>query len=180
MRLVTLTTCRKCSGRGVVIESPCQGCQGNGFRFAPHTLKVQIPAGVDDGMTIRLAGQGEANADGGPPGDLLIRTHIRPDPRFERHGDDLYAGISITLPDAALGTKVSVPCLGGEAVQVTIPPGTQSGTHLRLHGKGMPKVTGRGKGDLYLVVEVRTPTDLTARQRELLEELSRLEAKRRR
>ncbi len=180
MRMVTVTTCSHCGGRGAIIEAPCQHCQGSGIQFAPHALKVRVPAGVDDGMVIRLAGQGEANANGGRPGDLLIRTHVHPHPRFQRQGDDLYAVVSVSLPEAALGTKVTVPCLNGESVLVTIPSGTQGGTHFRLQGKGMPRLDGQGRGDLYLIVEAHTPRDLTARQKELLQEFMRLDGKRRR
>lgn len=176
VRMVTFTTCAKCQGRGALIESPCQTCRGNGYEFVPHSLKVRIPGGVDDGMVVRLAGQGEPNANGGPPGDLLIRTHLLPHPSLHRRGDDLYTVTEIDFPDAALGAKAPIPCLGGETVQVVIPPGTQSGTHLRLKGKGMPRIGGKGRGDLFVIVEVRTPMDLTPRQRELLQEFSRLQA----
>ena len=108
VRLVTLTSCPRCQGRGQIIESPCPLCQGGGYQFLPHTLKVKVPPGVDDGMIIRLPGQGEANANGGPPGDLLIRPHIRRHPVFERHGDDLYMTQSVTFPDAALGRKLHI------------------------------------------------------------------------
>ncbi|MBI3603964.1 MAG: molecular chaperone DnaJ [Nitrospirae bacterium] len=177
MKLVTVLTCDHCRGRGLFIESPCLTCQANGYTFAPHSLKVQIPPGVDDGMVIRLAGQGESNANGGQPGDLLIRTHLRPHPLFQRQGDDLYTAVPISFAEAALGTKVSIPCLGGETVHVTVPAGTQSGTALRLHGKGMPRLGGKGKGNLLVIVEVRTPTDLTTRQRELLQEFAKLETR---
>ncbi|HEX6726376.1 MAG TPA: DnaJ C-terminal domain-containing protein, partial [Nitrospira sp.] len=175
VRLVTLTTCERCQGRGQIVESPCPVCEGNGYRFLPHTLKVKVPPGIDDGMIIRLPGQGEANAHGGPPGDLLISPHIRRHSTFERHGDDLYMVQAVTFPDAALGKKLRVTGLGGETLQVAIPAGTQGGTALRLTGKGMPKVGEKGKGDLFVVVEVRTPTDLSDRERELLQELAKLQ-----
>ena len=175
VRLVTLTTCARCQGRGQIVESPCPVCQGGGHRFLPHTLSVKVPPGIDEGMIIRLSGQGEANADGGPPGDLLISPHIRRHPMFERHGDDLYTVQSVTFPDAALGRRLRVEGLGGGALQVTIPAGTQSGTALRLNGKGMPKVGEKGKGDLFVVVEVRTPTELSDRERALLRELAKLQ-----
>jgi len=175
VRLVTLTTCGRCQGRGQIVESPCPLCQGSGYRFLPHTLKVKVPPGIDDGMLIRLPGQGEANANGGPPGDLLISPHIRRHPSFERHGDDLYMVQSITFPDAALGRKSRVVGLGGETLQVAIPPGTQSGTALRLNGKGMPKVGEKGKGDLFVVVEVRTPTEMSDRERALMQQLAELQ-----
>jgi molecular chaperone DnaJ len=138
-------------------------------------LKVKVPPGIDDGMLIRLPGQGEANANGGPPGDLLISPHIRRHPSLERHGDDLYMVQSITFPDAALGRKLRVTGLGGETLQVAIPPGTQSGTALRLNGKGMPKVGEKGKGDLFVVVEVRTPTEMSDRERVLMQQLAELQ-----
>lgn len=175
MRLVTLTTCGACQGRGKLIEAPCSGCHGSGIRFEEHALKVQIPRGIDDGMVVRLAGQGEMNANGGPPGDLLIRPHIRPHPVFERHGDDLYTVVRVSFPRAALGTTVRLRGLGGESLDLTVPAGTQGGTALRLRGKGMPRLEGKGKGDLLAVMEVRTPSELTAKQRRLLEELAAAE-----
>jgi molecular chaperone DnaJ len=174
VRLVTVTTCARCQGRGLIVESPCPLCRGGGYRLLPHTMKVKVPPGVDDGMVIRLPGQGEANADGGPTGDLLIRAHVRRHPIFERHGDDLYMVQSVTFPDAALGRKLHVTGLGGETFHVAIPAGTQSGTALRLNGKGMPKVGEKGKGDFFVVVEVRTPTELSDRERALLQELAKL------
>jgi len=130
-------------------------------------------------MVVRLAGQGEPNANGGPAGDLLIRTHLRPHPRFQRQGDDLYAVAPVSFPDAALGTKIAIPGLGGENLSVAVPAGTQSGTALRLAGKGMPRLggkeKGKGKGNLLVIIEVRTPTDLKPRERELLQELAKLE-----
>jgi molecular chaperone DnaJ len=173
VRMVTLTACPRCKGRGRWIESPCETCQGRGIRFLPHTLKVHIPVGVDDGMMIRLSGQGEAGPAGAPAGDLLIRTHVAPHPRLQRQGDDLYTAALISFSEAALGGKVPVSGLGGDAVQVSVPAGTQSGTALRLKGKGMPRLKGKGRGNLFVVVGVHTPTDLSARQKELLEELQK-------
>ena len=126
-------------------------------------------------MLIRLPGQGEANANGGPSGDLLISPHIRRHPSFERRGDDLYMVQSISFPDAALGRKLRVTGLGGEVIHVAISAGTQSGTALRLNGTGMPKVAEKGKGDLFVVVEVRTPTELSDRERALMQQLAELQ-----
>ena len=178
MRVVTLTTCARCHGRGTFIETRCATCQGAGVVFLPHAIKVQIPPGVDHGMLLRLAGQGEAGPQGAPPGDLLVRIYMQPHPLLKRDGDDLYAVAQMTFPDAALGTKVAVKYLHDENVLVTVPPGTQSGSLLRLRGKGMPRLHGKGKGDLFVVVEVKTPTELTTRQRELLREFARLESER--
>jgi molecular chaperone DnaJ len=170
MRFVTITSCARCLGRGMFIESPCLNCHGSGLEFVPHQIKVQIPAGIDHGMMLRLVGQGEAGPQGCEPGNLLVRVLVKMHPFLKREGEDLYTAAAIDFASAALGGKIEVPCLGGEKVKVTIPPGTQSGTGLRLRGKGMPRLNARGKGDLYVVVEVRTPTDLTPRQRELLRE----------
>jgi molecular chaperone DnaJ len=176
MRMVTLSSCARCHGKGLFIESPCSSCQGTGYEFLPHAIKLRVPPGIDDGMVLRLAGQGEPHPEGGPPGDLLIRIGVRPHSLLKRQGDDLYTTVAINFPSAALGAKMTVPCLDGERVQITIPPGTQSGTGLRARGKGMPRLHGKGKGDLFVIVEVRTPTDLTPRQRELLKEFAHLEA----
>ncbi len=175
MKLVSITGCTRCLGRGTLIESPCLTCHGSGYESVPHQIKVQIPPGIDDGMMLRLAGQGEAAPPGGLAGDLLVRIQIEPHPLLKREGEDLYTGTALDFASAALGTKVDIPCLDRETVKVTIPPGIQSGTALRLRGKGMPRLHGRGKGDLYIVVEVRTPTNLSPRQRELLKEF-KLEA----
>jgi molecular chaperone DnaJ len=178
MRFVSITSCPRCLGRGIFIESPCATCRGGGLEFLPHQIKVQIPAGIDDGMMLRLAGQGEAAPEGGEAGDLLVRVFIQRHPHLKRDGNDLYEAATIDLVSAALGTKIEVPCLAGEKVKVVIPPGTQSGTALKLRGKGMPRLHSQGKGDLYVVVEVKTPTEMTPQQRELLKEFARLETKR--
>ena len=127
MRMVTLTTCSCCNGRGQLIEVPCTTCQGNGYEFVTHRLKVQIPAGVDDGMMVRLSKQGEPNANGGPPGDLLIRPHLRPHPFLDRHGDDLYMVKKVTFPEAALGTEISVNGMGERLCGSPFPPARRVG-----------------------------------------------------
>jgi molecular chaperone DnaJ len=179
IKRVTITSCPRCLGRGVFIESPCSTCQGTGFEFLPHQIKVQIPPGIDHGMLLRLAGQGEAAPHGGIPGDLLVRVRIQRHPFLKGDGDDLYLSAAIGFASAALGTKINLSGLHGEILKVTIPPGTQSGTALRLRGKGMPQLHGTAKGDLYVVAEVKTPTNLTVRERELLKELAGLEASKR-
>jgi len=175
MRVVTLSSCTRCRGRGAYIAAPCPTCNGSGAVASPHSIKILIPAGVDHGMVLRLAGQGEAGPGEAPAGDLLVQIHIQPHPNLKRDGDDLYTTVLLAFPDAALGTKVLVPHLEGEAVPLAIAPGTQSGTTLRVRGKGMPRLDRRGTGDLLVVVKVRTPVDLTARQKELLKEFLRLE-----
>jgi molecular chaperone DnaJ len=179
MKVVTLSSCTRCHGRGTFIESPCATCGGTGSVSLPHKIKVQIPAGIDHGMVLRLAGQGEADTKGAHPGDLLVQIYIEPHPLLKRDGNDLYTVVSVTFSDAALGTKTLVPHLAGEQVRLTIPPGTQSGTTLRVRGKGMPRLDGRGTGSLFVVVKVQTPVDLTPRQKELLREFKQLEAEKR-
>jgi molecular chaperone DnaJ len=178
MKVISLSPCGRCKGRGVFVESPCAACEGTGYEFLPHTIKVQVPAGIEDGMLLRLTGQGEAGPQGGTPGDLLVRISIQPHPHLKRDRTDLYTVIPVSFPDAALGTKITAPCLNGENVRVTVPPGTQSGTALRVRGKGMPRLHGKGKGDLFVVVEVRTPTEINPQQRELLKEFARLDRER--
>jgi molecular chaperone DnaJ len=177
-RIITRATCTRCHGRGVFVESPCLSCNGTGVQFLPHAIKVQIPAGVNDGMVFRLAGQGGAGPAGAAPGDLFVRMRIQPHAFLRRSGADLYTAIPITFADAALGAKITVPSLGKEKVRITVPPGTQSGTALRARGKGMPCLNRPGKGDLFVTIEVRTPTDLTPRQRELLQEWRKLDSER--
>jgi molecular chaperone DnaJ len=125
---------------------------------------------VEDGTLLRLAGQGEAAPEGGTAGDLLIDIMIEAHPSLRREAEHLYTAVAINFADAALGTTVTVPCLNGEKVRIKVPAGTQSGTGLRARGKGMPKLRGKGRGDLFAIVEVKTPTNLTSRQRELLQE----------
>jgi molecular chaperone DnaJ len=150
-------------------------CNGSGVELLPHDIKVQISAGVNHGMVFRLAGQGEAGPAGAVPGDLFVRIQIKPHEFLRRSGADLYTTVSITFADAALGAKITVASLGREKVRITVPPGTQSGTALRARGKGMPCLNRPGKGDLFVVIEVRTPTELTPRQRELLQQWKKLE-----
>lgn len=175
MRVITLTTCARCAGRGRLVEHPCAACGGGGYEFRSHDLKVRVPPGVDDGMVVRLAGQGEPAVEGGPAGDLLVRVHLLPHAAFQRRGDDLYVVLPVSLTQAALGATLPVRCLDGKEVRVKVPAGTQGGTRLRVAGRGMPRLDGRGRGSLNVILDVRTPTDLTPRQRELLEEFARLD-----
>jgi molecular chaperone DnaJ len=177
MKLITVSTCARCMGKGLFIDTPCLTCHGTGFDLLAHEIKLHVPPGIDDGMILRLAAQGEAAPEGGIPGDLLVRISVSPHPSLRREDDNLYTVVPISFPDAALGTKVTVDCLAGETVRITVPSGIQSGTALRARGKGMPRLHGRGKGDLFVIFEVKTPTQLTPRQRELLKQF-KLEAER--
>ncbi len=162
-------TCPRCHGTGQIIETPCSKCRGRGRVEEHKTLSVKIPAGVDSGDRIRLAGEGEAGENGGPPGDLYVHIHVRPHEIFERHGNDLYSEVPISVVTAALGGELDVPTLDGR-VKLKIPPETQSGKQFRLRGKGVKAVRGSGVGDLICRVVVETPVNLTKKQKELLRE----------
>ncbi|MDP3254499.1 molecular chaperone DnaJ [Bosea sp. (in: a-proteobacteria)] len=166
-------TCPTCAGRGEIIDDPCKNCQGAGRVTRDRTLSVNIPAGVEDGTRIRLAGEGEAGLRGGPAGDLYIFLSIQPHAIFQRDGADLFCRVPIGLVQAALGGEIEVPTLTGEQARVKIPEGTQTGKQFRLKGKGMSVLRSREIGDLYIQVVVETPQKLTARQRELLQEFER-------
>jgi molecular chaperone DnaJ len=166
-------TCPTCAGRGEIIDDPCKNCQGAGRVTRERTLSVNIPAGVEDGTRIRLAGEGEAGLRGGPAGDLYIFLSIKPHAIFQRDGADLFCRVPLGLTSAALGGEIEVPTLTGEQARVKIPEGTQTGKQFRLKGKGMSVLRSRETGDLYIQVLVETPQKLTARQRELLLEFER-------
>lgn len=167
-------TCPTCGGRGEVIEDPCKSCSGAGRVTRERTLSVNIPAGVEDGMRIRLAGEGEAGMRGAPSGDLYIFLGVKPHGFYSRDGADLFCRVPISMCAAALGTEVKVPTLDGKEAVVKIPEGTQSGKQFRLRGKGMPVARSREIGDLYVQAMVETPQKLTKRQRELLQEFEGL------
>jgi molecular chaperone DnaJ len=162
--------CPACGGRGVVIEDPCKDCRGEGRVDRPQLLKVDIPAGVDTGTRIRLAGKGEAGMRGAPAGDLYIFMHVTQHRVFEREGTTLATRIPVSFTTAALGGSVEIPDLAGGSNTLDIPVGIQSGKQLRIRGAGMPVLQGRGRGDLVVEIMVETPTKLSRRQREILEE----------
>jgi molecular chaperone DnaJ len=166
-------TCPNCHGRGEVIDDPCESCGGAGRITRERTLSVNVPAGVEDGTRIRLAGEGEAGLRGGPSGDLYIFLAMKPHQFFQRDGADLFCRVPISMVTAALGGEFSVPTLDGSQAKVKVPDGTQSGKQFRLRGKGMPVLRARDVGDLYIQVVVETPQKLTKRQRELLMEFER-------
>ena len=163
-------TCPTCQGRGEIIDNPCSACNGAGRVSRERSLSVNIPAGVEDGTRIRLAGEGEAGMRGGPPGDLYIFLAIKPHPFFQRDGADLYCRVPISMVQAALGGELGVHTLDGGESRVKIPEGTQSGRQFKIRGKGMPVLRARDFGDLYIQANVETPQNLTRRQRELLQE----------
>ena len=168
-------TCPSCHGLGEVISDPCPACRGEGRSEKRKSLQVNIPAGVDEGTRIRLSGEGEAGARGGPPGDLYIFIHLARHPIFQREGTTLFARCPISITTAALGGSIEVPGLDRTRHEIKIPAGIQSGKQIRQRGAGMPVLNGRGYGDMVIQVEVETPTRLSARQKELLEEFRKTE-----
>ncbi|MFA6030165.1 MAG: molecular chaperone DnaJ [Elusimicrobiota bacterium] len=167
-------TCPACGGAGQTIETPCKDCRGSGTARRKHHLTLRIPAGVYDGATLRVAGEGEAGARGGPAGDLYVDVRVKTNSRFERDEDDLVYRQRISFPQAALGCTLSVPTLGEGKSRIKIPAGVQHGALFRLPGKGMPKLRGRGYGDLLVRVEVDVPRHLEGPEKELVEQLGRL------
>lgn len=163
-------TCHACAGSGKVIKDPCRGCAGTGRVRKEKNLSVNIPAGVEDGTRIRVAGEGEVGARGGPAGDLYIFIAVKKHKLFERDSADIYFRVPIKMTIAALGGAVEVPTLSGGKVKVTIPEGTQSGHQFRLKGKGMPVLRSGHHGDMYIHTVVETPVKLTKKQKELLKQ----------
>lgn len=167
-------TCPQCQGRGQTIQDPCPKCSGQGRITEERSLSVNIPAGIEDGTRIRLAGEGEAGLRGGPAGDLYIFLSVKPHEFFQRDGADLYCKVPISMTTAALGGAFEVATLDGTQTRVKVPEGTQNGRQFRLRGKGMPVLRQPQIGDLYIQVAVETPQSLTRRQRELLEEFEKI------
>ena len=163
-------TCPTCNGTGRIIEDPCKSCSGAGRVQKEKTLKVTIPAGVEDGTRIRLSGEGEAGVQGGGAGDLYIFIAVAPHRLLKREGPDLHVRVPIPMATAALGGSIEVPTIEGKRAKVTIPKGSQSGHQFRLRGKGMSVLRSQGRGDMYIDVIVETPVNLSKRQEELLRE----------
>ena len=167
-------TCPTCSGMGQTIKNPCNACQGQGRIQREKSLSVNIPAGVETGTRIRLAGEGEAGMRGGPSGDLYIFIEVNSHALFERDGPNLYCRVPVSIAKAALGGEIEVPTIDGGRSRVKVPEGSQSGRQMRLRGKGMPALRGGGVGDMLIELAVETPVRLTARQREILKEFDQL------
>jgi len=167
-------TCPTCGGSGQIVKNPCKVCQGAGRTEKERTLSVNIPAGVETGTRIRLAGEGEAGLRGGPPGDLYIFVEVREHPIFQRDGVNLFCRVPVSMTTAALGGEVEVPTIDGGRSRVKVPAGCQTGKQLRLRQKGMPPLRGAGLGDMLIELAVETPVNLTSRQRDLLREFERL------
>jgi molecular chaperone DnaJ len=165
--------CPQCRGAGRIIETPCTRCRGSGMENRTRDVKLKVPAGVKDGSTLRLRGKGGPGANGGPPGDLLVRMRVMPSPVFGRKANDLTITVPITYSEAALGTRIDVPTLNG-AVRVKIPAGTPGGKTFRVKGRGVVPARGR-PGDLLVTVQVAVPTKMSKEEKRLLEELAALE-----
>jgi molecular chaperone DnaJ len=168
-QFVRTGTCGRCGGAGRVIEHPCRTCDGSGRIIEERSLAVEIPPGIHDGQRIRIGGEGHAGQLGAQAGDLYVFVHVKPDARFVREGNDLFATVDLTMTQAALGGKIAVPTLEGD-IDLELEPGTQPGDVRVLQGRGMPVLQGRGRGDLRLLVNVAVPRRLTDEQRRLLEQ----------
>jgi len=165
--------CPRCHGNGTVIEDPCPRCGGSGRERRTKRYTVKIPAGVKDGTRIRLKGKGEAGTNGGPPGDLIVVTRVTSSSTYERRGDDLVVQVPVSFPTAALGGSVEVPTPEG-AVSLKIPAGSEDGKLLRIKGRGAPRLSGHGKGDVLARVRIEVPKRVNKKERELLEELRKV------
>lgn len=175
-RIVNRRVCQHCNGTGKEIKHKCSTCGGTGKVKKRRKIHVKIPAGIDDGQQLRVSGQGEPGVNGGPAGDLYVVFHVRSHEFFERNDDDIYCEMPITFVQAALGDEVEVPTLHGK-VKLKVPAGTQTGTKFRLRGKGVPNVRGYGVGDQHVIVRIVTPTKLTEKQKQLLQEFAEISGK---
>lgn len=169
----TTRACQKCGGKGKIITDPCKKCGGSGQVRTMHTIEVNIPAGIDDGQTLAVRGQGDAGVNGGPAGDLNVTVNVRPDALFKRDGYDIWCEMPLTYSQAVFGDELTVPTIDGK-VKYTIPEGTQPGTVFRLRGKGVPNLNGRGRGDQYVEVTVEVPKGLNKAQKDALRQFDSL------
>ena len=167
----TSSPCPKCGGKGRIIHQPCKDCRGSGMVRKKKTIQASIPAGIDNGQTISIRGQGNAGKNGGPAGDLLITITVRPHELFRREGTSVLCEAPITFTQAVLGAELEIPTIDGK-VKYTLPEGTQSGTTFRLKGKGIPSINGRGRGDQYVTVYIETPKNLNKEQKEALKQFA--------
>ena len=167
----TSSPCPKCGGKGRIIHQPCKDCRGSGMVRKKKTIQASIPAGIDNGQTISIRGQGNAGKNGGPAGDLLITITVRPHELFRREGTSVLCEAPITFTQAVLGAELEIPTIDGK-VKYTLPEGTQTGTTFRLKGKGIPSINGRGRGDQYVTVYIETPKNLNKEQKEALKKFA--------
>ncbi|MBC7108564.1 MAG: molecular chaperone DnaJ [Methanomassiliicoccales archaeon] len=173
-QFISITTCPRCRGTGKIVVEPCPKCHGEGITYKTSRINITIPKGIEDGTRLRIPGAGEADAEGGPPGDLFVVVHVKEDELFKRNGADIWIDWPISFPQAALGAEIEVPTLWGKA-KLKIPPGTQGGTVFRLRGSGIEKFDGSGKGDQFVRVKIEVPQKLTEEQKNLLKKFAELE-----
>lgn len=172
-QVMSTTSCGQCHGHGTIITDPCPDCAGDGRVRAQRDIEITIPAGIEDGMRMRMSGRGEVGPAGGPPGDLFVEVKVADDPVFTRRGDDLELNLEVPMTTAALGASITVETFDGPR-EITIEPGSSAGTVIRLDNLGVGRLQRHGRGDLNVTIHVTTPTKLSGRERELLEELARL------
>lgn len=178
IRFQRMSNCPDCHGRGRTVKEPCRHCGGDGRIDKVEKLRIDIPAGIEDGMTLRIAGHGLPGGPGLEPGDLHVVVHAAPDARYQRRGADLWRSETIQIADAVLGARITVPTLDGE-VQIKVPPGTQPYEVLRLRGKGLPRLDGKGRGDINIRIQLQVPETITPEEQKLFERLRDLEQKNR-
>ncbi len=174
-QFVNVTMCERCRGEGKVITTPCEKCRGQGRVRNNRRVVVNIPAGVDDGINVRVTGEGEVSSRGGTPGNLYVILSVKQHPFFKRLGNDIQYELPISFAQAALGDEVEVPTVDGKSTTLKLPAGTQSNRSFRLKGMGVPVVHSSARGDQHVIVKVVTPTNLSPEQKRLLEEFARLE-----
>lgn len=171
-QMAQVTACPTCHGKGKVIKTPCRECRGQGRVRKQHSVDVKIPAGIDTGIRLRVSSQGESGINGGPSGDLFLLIEVKPDRRFQRKGDDLNTSVDIQYPQAALGCEVKIETFDGFET-LDIPIGTQPGSKLRIKGRGMPRLRGKGSGDMNILIRVAISKNPSAKERELLEQIAK-------
>ena len=174
-QMVNITACPRCNGEGSIVSKPCPTCRGDGRVREQRTIQVEVPAGIDSGQRIAIEGQGEDGPRGGPPGDLYVAVTVRDHAQLLRRGTELYYELPVTFPQATLGASLEIPTVEGSE-PVAVPAGTQSGTEIRLRGRGVPRLRGSGRGDLHVIVTVVVPHKPSKRERELLRELGEVGA----
>ncbi|MBK8171173.1 MAG: molecular chaperone DnaJ [Sandaracinaceae bacterium] len=174
---VMSSPCPQCRGEGSVVTKPCESCAGRGEVNVRRTVNVPLPAGIDDGQTLRVPGKGQPGTRGGPTGHLYVTVQLEPHDRYQREGEHLIYEMHVSFPDAALGTEVTIPTLDGKTTKVKVPAGLQPGDHVVLAGSGFPRLQGRGRGDLVVIVHVDIPKKLSSKAKKLLAELREMIAK---
>jgi molecular chaperone DnaJ len=167
----TTSVCTRCGGTGKIIHQPCKDCRGTGTVRQRRTIEASVPAGIDNGQTISIRGQGHAGKNGGPSGDLLLTITVRPHELFRREGTNVLCEAPITFSQAVLGAELEIPTIDGK-VKYTLPEGTQTGTTFRLKGRGIPSLNGRGRGDQYVTVYIETPRNLTKEQKDAMKKFA--------